>query len=215
MSKIKKVECYWYNSGVNNGNWVGKILVDDDGWFEGIVVDSDSACLEHRFVFGVYHEDRVIDLFKLAPISLSNPLRFFGNKENGTYDGEFSVIAENGEFLYGDFRIMTTSLNIFMENEEGEREYLKSSIEQWKSSIMDDACKQLYQNILSIRNIMTEITLKNHEGRGFNLEEVQRILNEFQPDAIIIGEQNEFIKGKNLIKRFSNIELEEVDLPFK
>lgn len=213
MSKIRNIECYWNNCLTNNDNWGGKILVEDDGWFEGIVVDPNSSYFESRFVFGVYHEDKTIELFKLSPITISNPFRFSGNINDGKYDGEFSIITENGEFPYGGFTIKTNSLNT--ENEKLEIKILKASVESWKNSVMDDTCKQLYQNILSIRTSMTEIVLRNHEGRGFNSEEFQRIVEEFQATgAIIIGEQDEVVKDKNLVKKFSYDPFEDDVLPF-
>ena len=59
MAKLMDIKGYWDMSGSFNFNdndmWEGKILLNDDGWFEGIVVDPNSSYTEDRFIFGVYY----------------------------------------------------------------------------------------------------------------------------------------------------------------
>jgi len=38
----------------------GQILLQDDGWFEGIVVDPSSSYTEDRFIFDVYYLEKVV-----------------------------------------------------------------------------------------------------------------------------------------------------------
>ena len=56
MAKLMDIKGYWdmsYGYDFNdNDMWEGKILLDDDGWFEGTVVDPNSSYTEDRFIFG-------------------------------------------------------------------------------------------------------------------------------------------------------------------
>lgn len=42
--------------------WKGKILVEDDGSFLGVVVDTSSSYSDDRLVFGAYHSGEVTEL---------------------------------------------------------------------------------------------------------------------------------------------------------
>ena len=57
MTKLMDIKGYWNMSGSfefnDNDMWEGKILLDEDGWFEGIVVDPNSSYTEDRCIFGV------------------------------------------------------------------------------------------------------------------------------------------------------------------
>ena len=85
MAKLMDIKGYWDMSGSFNFNdndmWEGKILLNDDGWFEGIVVDPNSSYTEDRFIFGVYHPEKVIELFKFTPIDVSAPFVFHGKRD--------------------------------------------------------------------------------------------------------------------------------------
>ena len=67
MSKLVDIKGYWNEFNIkdyinkscgndfnDNDMWEGKLLLEDDGWFEGIVVDPFSSYIENRFVFGIY-----------------------------------------------------------------------------------------------------------------------------------------------------------------
>ena len=92
MSMLKDIKGYWnvgYSYDFNDVNmWEGQILLEEDGWFEGIVVDPKSSYTEDRFIFGVYHPDKVIELFKLTPINISSFFVFHGKKSEKGYDGD-------------------------------------------------------------------------------------------------------------------------------
>ena len=91
MTKLNDIKGYWdatYSYDFNDINmWEGQILLEEDGWFEGIVVDPKSSYTKDRFIFGVYHPDKVIELFKFTPVSVSNPFVFHGKRDAKGYDG--------------------------------------------------------------------------------------------------------------------------------
>ena len=68
MEKLNDIAGYWDMSGnykFNDTNmWEGKILLDESGWFEGIVKDPNSAYTGPRLVFGIYHPEKIIELIE-------------------------------------------------------------------------------------------------------------------------------------------------------
>lgn len=111
MKKLIDIKGYWNTSFDWNLNdkdmWEGQILLEEDGWFEGIVKDPYSQYTGDRFIFGIYHPEKVIDLYKYAPEDVSSPFRFHGDRDVKGYDGVFSVYGLFGETPYGNCHIIT------------------------------------------------------------------------------------------------------------
>ena len=218
MAKLIDIKGYWdmSDSFVFNDNdmWEGKILLNDDGWFEGIVVDSNSSYTEDRFIFGVYHPEKVIELFKFTPIDVSAPFVFHGNRDAKGYDGEFETIGLFGAMPCGVSHIITQYAETVRENTEVETDELEKRIQRYKQSIMDETGKEFYNNSIAMRNSMCQIILRNYEGRGFTSEETQRIMEECQPviDRVITATEEE---AKKLVKKMpKKLFDDDDDLPF-
>ena len=115
MSKLMNIKGYWNMSGGydfnNNDMWEGKLLLEDDGWFEGIVFDPNSPYIGDRMIFGIYHPDKVIELIKVSPANVSDPFVFRGQKDGDVYEGEFSVLGLFGEHYCGMNRMVTEQYN--------------------------------------------------------------------------------------------------------
>lgn len=125
MSKLFDIKGYYdssYEYQFNDRNmWEGKILVEDDGWFLGIVKDPSSmSYTDDRFVFGVYYPGKVIRLFKWTPTSYSSPFVFHGKKSDDGYQGEFEVIELYGSMPFGVSRIITQEADKVREVETSE-----------------------------------------------------------------------------------------------
>ncbi len=219
MTKLNDIKGYWdatYSYDFNDINmWEGQILLEEDGWFEGIVVDPKSSCTKERFIFGVYHPDKVIELFKFTPVSVSNPFVFHGKRDVKGYDGEFELIGLFGPSPYGVSHIITQDAELARGNVDKEIEELKSRIQNYKNNTMDEVGKSFYDNSIAMRNSMCQIILRNYEGRGFTAEESQRIMEECQPvnDRVMQSTTEEV---KRLFKTMPNISFEDDDddLPF-
>lgn len=218
MAKLMDIKGYWDMSGRydfnDNDMWEGKILLDDDGWFEGIVVDSNSSYTEDRFIFGVYYPEKVIELFKFTPISVSAPFVFYGKRDAKGYDGEFETIGLFGAMPCGVSHIITQYAESVRENTEVETDELEKRIQRYKQSIMDETGKEFYNNSIAMRNSMCQIILRNFEGRGFTSEELQQIMEECQPvnDRVMIATEEE---AKRLVKKMpKNLFEDDDDLPF-
>lgn len=218
MEKLIDIKGYWddsYKYSFNDFNmWEGKILLEDDGWFEGIVVDPHSPYKKDRFVFGVYHPNKVIELFKFTPVAVCLPFVFHGKRDPKGYSGEFEEINLLGSIPYGVSHIITQEVERIRENIEPEIDELKIRIQKYKYNTMDEVGKKFYDNSIAMRKSMCQIILRNYEGRGFNREEVQQIMEEVQPvNERVIKSTDEEIK--RLVKKMPTIIIDENDdLPF-
>ena len=216
MSKLHDVKGYWdssYTYDFNETNmWEGKILLEDDGWFEGIVVDPYSPYTKDRFIFGVYHPTKVIELFKFTPSDVSDPFVFHGTKSDNGYSGMFEIIGLFGAHPYGVSNIITQDTK---ENVETETEQLKSRIQNFKENILDEAGISFYDNSIAMRNSMCQIILRNYEGRGFSNEETQQIMEEVTPVNQRVMEATEEA-AKRLVKKMPThiFDGDDDDLPF-
>ena len=167
-----------------------------------------------RFIFGVYHPKKVIELFKFTPINISAPFVFHGKRDAKGYDGKFATIGLFGAVPCGVSHIITQYAEVVRENIDTETDELEKRIQRYKQSIMDETGKEFYDNSIAMRNSMCQIILRNYEGRGFTLEETQQIMEECQPvnDRVMHATEEE---AKRLVKKMpKNLFKDDDDLPF-
>lgn len=164
----------------DNDMWEGKILLEEDGWFEGIVIDSNSSYKKDSFIFGVYHPTKVIELFKFTNVDVSEPFVFHGIRDAEGYDGEFEIIGKFGSMTCGISHIITQDAELARGNLDSEIDELKTRIQDYKNNTMDEVNEFFYDNYMAIRNNVCQIILRNFEGRGFTAEEAQQVMKECQ-----------------------------------
>ena len=222
MSKLFDIKGYFdssYEYQFNNRDmWEGKILVEDDGWFEGVVRDLSSMSYpDDRFVFGVYHPGKVIRLFKWTPTSISSPFVFHGKKSDDGYQGEFEVIDLFGSMPFGVSRIITEEADKVRDVTDTEVNGVKARIERYKTLLMDDIGREFYGNSIDLRSSMCKIVLRNYEGSGFTQEEIYSIMEEVGPvnERVIDSTTDDVVQ---YVKTFRDgndfINLDDDELPF-
>lgn len=226
MSKLFDIKGYFDSSfeyQFNDRNmWEGKILVEDDGGFEGVVKDPRSmSYTDDRFVFGVYYPGKVIRLFKWTPTSYSSPFVFDGNKEDNGYDGKLEVIQLFGSYPFGVSRIITEEAEKVREVSDTEINGVKARIDRYKALLMDDIGREFYGNSIALRSSMCKIILRNYEGRGFTQEESDSIMEECGPvnDRVISTTADEAYQFVKKIQAenpnfFSASDADDDELPF-
>lgn len=160
MTKLVDIKGYWDMANMYNFNdidmWEGQFLLYDDGWFEGIVVDPNSFYAKDRFVFGMYYQEKSIELFKITPFNIRAPFVFRGIRNANGYDGSFDVIGLLGPKHCGNSHIITKTAELVRENITEEVEVLETKIEKYKSNIMNQASKKLYDNTVAIKRTMPQ-----------------------------------------------------------
>ena len=223
MSKLFDIRGYYdssYEYQFNDRNmWEGKILLEDDGWFEGIVKDPSSmSYTDDRFVFGVYHPGKVIRLFKWTPTSYSSPFVFHGEKASKGYEGKLDVIELFGSYPFGVSRIFTWEAEMIREVSDNEVNGVRARIDRYKDLLMDDIGREFYNNSLAIRNSMCKIILRGYEGSGFTQEESDSIMNECNPvNERVVASTEEAAKQfvlKITPNMFSAADADDDELPF-
>ena len=204
MAKLMDIKGYWnmaYGWDFNDKDmWEGQILLQDDGWFEGIVVDPNSSYKEDRFIFGVYYPEKVIELFKVTPISVNAPFVFHGKRDAKGYDGQFETIGLFGAMPCGNSHIITQYVETVRQGIEEESQKLEAKIQRYKDNIMDEPGKEFYENTFAMRRTMVESILRNYEKRGFTQEEIDELREEFEPvkDRVMQSTEEEV---KRLVKK--------------
>ena len=217
MKKLIDIKGYWNTSfdlKLNDKDmWEGQILLEEDGWFEGIVKDPYSKYTGDRFIFGIYHPTKVIELYKYAPEHISNQLKFHGDRDAKGYDGEFSVIGLFGEYSCGNCHIITQYSELSRKNIQEEMSSLETKIQYWKNNDMYCDCKEFYDNTISMRKVFSEIILRQHNGETFTDEEIIKIKEEIYPiqDKIIRSTRKDI---KQLAKQMPFVFSCDEKLPF-
>lgn len=161
--------------------WEGQLLLEDDGWFEGIVVDNNRAYKGDRFIFGVYYPKKIIELFKLSPNSVSPPFIFRGRRDAKTYVGKFEVLGLFGSMPSGACSISTQYVESVRKNTDSEMAILKAKIQKYKNELLDSSCKELYYNSLDTRYLMCKMLFARYVGKEFTDEELRKIMDDCQP----------------------------------
>lgn len=216
MAKLMDIKGYWdisYGYDFNDKNmWEGQILLQDDGWFEGIVVDSSSFYTEDRFIFGVYYPGKVVELFKFAPLSVSAPFVFHGRRDAKGYEGQFETIGLFGTMPCGNSHIITQYAKVVRGNVDEEERVLETKIQRYKSSIIDEDGQEFYDNTIAMRKTMTQSVLRNYEGKEFTSKEMDELRKEFEPvnKKVIQATEEEAKKLIKQIQKMSNND----ELPF-
>ena len=218
MAKLMDIKGYWnmsYGYDFNDRDmWEGQILLQDDGWFEGIVVDPSSSYTEDRFIFGVYYPGKVVELFKFTPLSVSAPFVFHGRRDAKGYEGQFETIGLFGTMPCGTSHIITQYAEVARGNVDEEAKVLEAKIQRYKSSIIDKSGQEFYDNTIAIRKTMTQSVFRNYEGKGFTSEEIDELREEFEPvNEKVIKATEEDVK--KLVKQMpKDLFAEDDGLPF-
>ena len=223
MSKLVDIKGYWNMSGGydfnDNDMWEGKLLLEDDGWFEGIVNDPTSPYTGDRMVFGIYHPTKIIELLKVSPANVSDPFVFRGQRDAKGYDGDFSVLGWFGELRCGVSHLITQHVDYLKEKNypevanrdtEAEKEELAKRIASFKQN---DDFAELYENTLGMRSNLSEYVLRKYNGETFTREQIEAFL---EPVSDRVEEDT-----RNAVKKLvrnmqqNNFDLDDDELPFK
>ena len=177
MKKLFDVSCkYHIDDGRHTGIFNGGCILHEDGWFEGIIKDSSETYDGDSFVFGAYIPGKSIELYKLSPITLTNPIVFHGDKARTDYIGDLEVIGLTGPIFSGD----TTIKTIDNDYNKNVTDVIQGYIDAYKEK-MDDTCALFYNRYLEIRKAFCEIFKRNAEGRGFTDSEVYELIQVLEP----------------------------------
>lgn len=214
MKKLMDIKGYWNFAGDysfnDNEMWEGKILLDEDGWFEGIANDPNSGYTKDRLIFGVYHPGKIIELVKVSPKVVSDPFVFRGKRDVKGYDGKLSVIGLCGEMDCGVCHIITQYAEDEKNNDRNIEEEIKDLLKRIEAFKATSDYDDLYNYSYNMKDALSEVALRQYEKRPFSPEEAQKIIEKTQPvEEKVVTSTLDGIK--KLIKKGDNLE---TDLPF-
>ena len=168
MPKLLNIKGYWKEHPYSEFNekdiWEGKILLEEDGWFEGIARDPNSSYTEDRFIFGVYYPGQTIELFKFCPLAITSPFIYHADKMGEEYYGDTKVIDIPSTYYFGLSLIKTNEFTEEMGNIEEETKSLENAITSYKENDTTPAVKVFYDRMKRIRGSIGKLcllTLKN------------------------------------------------------
>ena len=157
MRELNDITCYSNLSEISESNnksisFVGKIFVDEEGWFEGIVKNPFNIESEEEFVFGLCHDDISIELIKTGDCKKIDPILYVCHKDDRLQflRGEFMSLGSFDYDTHGDTKIVfdranyydnKSARNIFEESNE-----LENQINNYKRS---NRINDLYDAVLN------------------------------------------------------------------
>ncbi|MGM9878361.1 MAG: hypothetical protein ACI33S_06930 [Bacilli bacterium] len=190
MAKLIDIKGYCNTFGnyeFNEDNmWKGQLLLEEDGWFEGIVNDVVSQCAEDKMIFGIYHPGKIIELFKVSSVNKSDPFIFRETMCAKGNDGQFSTIGIFGEELCGVSHIIMQDVDILNQNDylktsqrniEFEKEDLLKRIQIFKKN---NVFEKLYANTLARRKQLSKIVLRDYVYVIFPSAQAEKVMLELQ-----------------------------------
>lgn len=193
MSRLIDIKGYWNSVGAyvfrDDDSWEGKILLDEDGWFEGIVNDSNSTYTGDRMVYGIYHPGKIIRLVKISPKDVSNPLVFEAIRDVKGYNGNFSEIRKSLQENLGSSYIITGDVQDLIgcdypeycnRNVEIELDDVMKRINAFKKG---KQFEELYESNKELKEEISEILLQNYQNKKITNREIEKKILEYKSNS--------------------------------
>lgn len=229
MTRLIDIKGFWDMYGRDDhfndrDMWNGKILLYDDGWFEGIANDLNSPYKGDRMIFGIYHPGKVIELLKVSPLKVSDPFVFSAKHDDYKYFGTFSVLSLfGGKILCGTTLMFTQDVQLLKDDENSK--YADRNIEEEKKDLEkrlvifkeNNDFPELYENTLGMRPNLSEYILRRYNGEKFTKEQCEELLEPVH-DKVEEDTKKAFKKLiRNMQQNSSDLDDDDDDyeLPFK
>lgn len=218
MSKIVDIKGYYNHFDEYRFDekhmWEGRIILEDDGWFEGVSRDSIDIVGQDDLIFGVYHEGKVIELLKIEVNNTLGPYVYRVITNEKGYAGTISSLSLFGESPCGVSYIVTGEkaklknkcFNV-SKNINEKTQDIKDRVE--KFTIDNADCIHLYANTKVIRESLTKYVLDRYEGQKFTKGEIEGIV---EPVKDIVIEKT-ISRVKTLTKELE-LKFKNDDMPF-
>lgn len=129
MKYINKINGYIHGYD-NQMLFEGMILIDDEGWVEGILTSPNKD--SKKFVFGFSYNEKVIELFGLALSNNNVALNFHVEEQSDEYNGQVLAINEVNQQLYGLCSLVMKDQEL---SSDFEVDKLEEKIESFKNNM--------------------------------------------------------------------------------
>lgn len=146
---------------------IGNILIDEDGWTEGIVREKNNSDAQKRFIFGIFHRTKAIQLYC---INASTPIeiqKFYAIKHfylDTSYKGQTSLLTYSVEDVIGKCDISSSSLEKDPRDMDTEKDEFIEMIEKWKNCALKGEGKAIYSKYLEDKDKLSKKVLDKYES---------------------------------------------------
>ena len=131
-------------SGYENA-WLGRIIIDDDNFFEGVL---ENVCYNQLyFTFGKVDKDKIL-LFTGDNELDCVPKQYSAKKNNNSYYGIYSAKDVYAEVPMGECSIKLTSADMTRDVTDYEVNIVKRKTAEEKNKI-NETTRKLYENFIS------------------------------------------------------------------
>lgn len=151
----------------NDEELIGNILIDEDGWTEGIVREQNNNDAQKRFIFGIFHRRKIIQLYSFNTDDPKEIYKFCATKRfylDKTYKGQASILIDSIEKPLGKCDISSVSLEKDPRDMDTEKDDFINMLEKWKSCALKGESKATYTRYLQERNRLSKTLLEEHES---------------------------------------------------
>lgn len=155
-SKYRPLELDDYE---DENTWSGKIIVEEDGWFEGIIREKTEEDVD-IFVFGIYLPESKIEVHTISPYIDRRATVYYGRKSLDTFFGRYEIEDEIFSYQIGEAIVKATEIDdayfLCTAKELGNR------IEDFKECTLSKSSKlPNYQKLRAFRDKAYKINFKN------------------------------------------------------
>ncbi len=142
--------------------WVGRILIEDDGWFEGLVQNrNNSHNTGTSFVFGFTKEGKIVNLYKVSNGQEPTIYKYYGDGLSGPRDNKIELLHENKFVSFGKCEMSLKEISL--EKEPTALIELDDSMSTKKDAILGDYI-EFYNGMLARRHdLIDAASLKAEE----------------------------------------------------
>ena len=148
MKQVKIINCTYKNMDHSKSSrYIGKILLDKDGSFEGIITDVNTK--NSFLTFGHHRDDSTFHIIRGVKEENRYPHEICARKVGNKYSGEASIKASFADFPIGsgEVRILETATKSRKEAKE-EIKSLDQRISLLKTS-MSKTTEEVYERYMS------------------------------------------------------------------
>lgn len=160
--EIRKISGSWSSNESDNFSpmdaWEAEVLLNENGWFEGIAFDINPFTEIGRFVYGIYHPDNVIKLFRFWEVGEVSPFILYGENESSINGMEIlESKGENGE----QTQIKVES--VFDDSTE-RKDALALKIQEIKSQTLYGGSLKFYSESFAVRDNLSAAILETYKN---------------------------------------------------
>ena len=226
MPILYNVRGYWReNRGTNfksKDYWDGKMLLQDDGWFEGIAHDPESSYTGDRFIFGVCHETDIMEIYKFCPLAIASPFVYSISRRDDALRGDVFWLRDQHLYPFGDALISRSQVDPERVDVNSEIKELEESIEEYKDEKLDEPLQVCYDRIKELKDCIIKLRVIREKGHLISFEDSKELFGKFESvytnSATSLA--NSLLKSYNrdlnkLILDRSTLPQETTDLPFE